>query len=70
MKQQRNCLDNLMAEKYGMKLYKSVDGFTQEKIYEYAGEKDYVSTLTLNHESAQIYGELLTVVFVYYQKVR
>ena len=53
-----------------MKLYKSSNGFTQEEIYEYAGAKDCVATLTLSQESAEVYGELLTVAFVYYQKER
>lgn len=70
LKQQIDFLENQMAERCGMKLYKSVDGFTQEKIYEYAGAKDCVATLTLSQESAEVYGESLTVVFVYYQKDR
>ena len=70
LKQQIDYLENQIAEKCGMKLYKSVDGFTQEKIYEYAGAKDCVATLTLSQESAEVYGELLTVAFVYYQKER
>lgn len=37
LKQQIDFLENQMAERCGMKLYKSADGFTQEKIYEYAG---------------------------------
>ena len=36
LKQQIDFLENQMAERCGMKLYKSADGFTQEKIYEYA----------------------------------
>lgn len=70
LKQHIDFLENQMAERCGMKLYKSADGFTQEKIYEYAGAKDCVATLTLSHESAEVYGESLTVVFVYYQKDR
>lgn len=70
LKQQIDFLENQMAERCGMKLYKSADGFTQEKIYEYAGAKDCVATLTLSQESAEVYGESLTVVFVYYQKDR
>ena len=65
LKQQIDFLENQMAERCGMKLYKSADGFTQEKIYEYAGAKDCVATLTLSQESAEVYGESLTVVFVY-----
>lgn len=59
-----------MAERFGMKIYKSADGFTQEEIYDYAGAKDCVATLTLTQESAKEYGESLTVTFVYYQKDR
>ena len=70
LKQQIDFLENQMAERCGMKLYKSADGFTQEKIYEYAGAKDCVATLTLSQESAEVYGESLTVVFGYYQKDR
>lgn len=69
-KQHIDFLESQMAERCGMKLYKSADGFTQEEIYEYAGAKDCVATLTLNQESAKLYGESLTVVFVYYQKER
>ena len=70
LKQQIDFLESQMAERCGMKLYRSADGFTQEEIYEYAGAKDCVATLTLNQESAKLYGESLTVVFVYYQKER
>lgn len=70
LKQQIDFLENRMAERCGMKLYKSAKGFTQEEIYEYAGAKDCVATLTLSQESAKVYGELLTVTFVYYQKDR
>ena len=70
LKQQIDLLENQMAERCGMKLYKSANGFTQKEIYEYAGEKDCVATLTLNQESAKVFGESLTVVFVYYQKDR
>ena len=68
--QQIDFLENQMAERCGMKLYKSAEGFTQEEIYEYAGAKDCVATLTLKQESAKLYGDSLTVVFVYYQKER
>ena len=70
LKQQIDYLENQIAEKCGMKLYKSSNGFTQEEIYEYAGAKDCVATLTLSQESAEVYGELLTVAFMYYQKER
>ena len=70
LKQHIDFLESQMAERCGMKLYKSADGFTQEEIYEYAGAKDCVATLTLNQESAKLYGESLTVVFVYYPKER
>lgn len=70
LKQQIDCLENKMAERCGMKLYKSVEGFTQEEIYDYAGAKDCIATLTLSQESAKIYGESLTVTFVYLQKDR
>ena len=70
LKLQIDYLENQIAEKCGMKLYKSSNGFTQEEIYEYAGAKDCVATLTLSQESAEVYGELLTVAFVYYQKER
>ena len=70
LKQQIDLFESQMAERCGMKLYKSADGFTQGEIYEYVGAKDCVATLTLNQESAKLYGETLTVVFVYYQKER
>ena len=70
LKQHIDFLESQMVERCGMKLYKSADGFTQEEIYEYAGAKDCVATLTLNQESAKLYGESLTVVFVYYPKER
>ena len=70
LKQQIDFLEKQMAERCGMKLYKSANGFTQKEIYEYAGAKDCVATLTLNQESAKVFGESLTVVFVYYQKDR
>lgn len=70
LKQQIDNIEKQMAERCGMKLYKSADGFTQEEIYEYAGAKDCVATLTLSQESAKVFGQSLTVVFVYYQKDR
>lgn len=70
LKQQIDFLESQMAERCGMKLYKSANGFTQEEIYAYAGAKDCVATLTLSQESARVYGETLTVAFVYYQKER
>ncbi len=70
LKQQMDFLESQMAERCGMKLYKSANGFTQEEIYAYAGAKDRVATLTLSQESARVYGETLTVAFVYYQKER
>lgn len=70
LKQQIDFLENQMAERCGMKLYKSANGFTQNEIYEYAGAKDCVATLTLSQKSAKVFGESLTVVFVYYQKDR
>ena len=70
LKQQIDYLESQMAERCGMKLYKSANGFTQEEIYAYAGAKDCVATLTLSQESARVYGETLTVAFVYYQKER
>lgn len=69
-KQQIDLLENQMEERCGMKLYKSANGFTQKEIYEYAGANDCVATLTLSQESAKVFGESLTVVFVYYQKDR
>ena len=70
LKEKIDFLETKMVESYGMKIYKSADGFTQEEIYDYAGAKDCVATLTLTRESAKVYGESLTVVFVYYQKDR
>lgn len=70
LKQQIDYLESQMAERCGMKLYKSAKGFTQEEIYTYAGAMDCVATLTLSQESARVYGETLTVTFVYYQKER
>lgn len=70
LKQQIVFLESQMAERCGMKLYKPAKGFTQEEIYTYAGAMDCVATLTLSQESARVYGETLTVTFVYYQKER
>ena len=70
LKQHIDFLENQMAERCGMKLYKSAYGFTQNEIYEYAGAKDCVATLTLSQKSAKVFGESLTVVFMYYQKDR
>lgn len=70
LKQHIDFLENQMAERCGMKLYKSANGFTQNEIYEYAGAKDCVATLTLSQKSAKVFGESLTVVFMYYQKDR
>ncbi len=70
LKQHMDFLEKQMAERCGFRLYKSADGFTQKEIYEYAGETDCVATLTLNQESAIVFGEVLTVVFVYYQEER
>jgi len=53
LKQQIDYLENQIAEKCGMKLYKSSNGFTQEEIYEYAGAKDCVATLTLSNGSSE-----------------
>lgn len=70
LKQHIDFLENQMAERCGMKLYKSANGFTQNEIYEYAGAKDCVATITLSQKSAKVFGESLTVVFMYYQKDR
>lgn len=72
LQNQMNQIENQMAEMWGMKLYKSAEGFTNEKLYEYAGVKDCVVTLKLKpgSPSALVYGEDLTVVFVYQLKER
>lgn len=70
LRQKIDFFEKQIAERYGMKIYKSPNGFTQEAIYEYAGAKDCVTVLTLTQESAMVYGNSLTVVFVYYQKER
>lgn len=72
LQNQINRIENQMAEMCGMKLYKSAEGFTNEQLYEYAGEKDCVVTLKLKpgSPSALVYGEDLTVVFVYQLKER
>lgn len=72
LKRQIDFLENQMAERCGMKLYRSADGFTQEQIYEYAGTKDCVATISFRKgaDSAAIYGSSVTVEFVYYQKER
>ena len=36
LKQEKDSLESQMAERFGMKIYKSADGFTQEEIYDYA----------------------------------
>lgn len=70
LKQRIDFIQKRITERLGMKMYKSVNGFTQEEIYDYAGAKDCVAILTLTHESAKVYGESLTVTFVYYQEER
>ena len=32
LKQEKDSLENQMAERFGMKIYKSADGFTQEQV--------------------------------------
>ena len=64
------CLEDLMAEKFNAKIYRTLNGFTQEEIYEYAGAQDSVVNLKLSKELSCIYGDSLTVVFVYSQKER
>ena len=55
-----------------MELYVEKKGFTQHQIYELAGAKDYVSTITFapDSDSAQKYGQSLTVNFIYTLKER
>lgn len=57
---------------FGMELYVEKKGFTQHQIYELAGAKDYVSTITFapDSDSAQKYGQSLTVNFIYTLKER
>ena len=52
---------------FGMELYVEKKGFTQHQLYELAGAKDYVSTITFapDSDSAQKYGQSLTVNFIY-----
>lgn len=60
-------LEQQMAESVGMKLYKQLEGFTQEQLYLNGGREDSVFTLTLREESesSKKYGEEITVCFVY-----
>lgn len=62
------------AKMFGQKLYRpnKQDGFEQSDIYELAGKNDNVVNLLLrkDSESSQLYGEDLTVCFVYTLKER
>lgn len=65
-------VNQIVAKQFGMNLYTESNGFTQGQIYEYAGAKDYVSTITFasDSDSAQKYGQSLTVCFMYILKER
>lgn len=60
-------LEQQMAERVGMKLYKQMEGFSQEQLYISGGREDSVFTLTLREgsDSFKKYGEEITVCFVY-----
>ncbi len=64
--------ENNMASMIGAKIYRSDNGFTQDKLYAYGGRDDSVFTLTLKVDSPSysIFGELLTVRLVYSLKER
>lgn len=69
---QINQIECQMLEGMDMKRYRSQEGFSQGQLYEYAGSLDNVTTITFRpgSESQDVYGESLTVVFVYTQKER
>ena len=60
-------VNQIIAEQLGLNLYEERSGFSQHQIYELAGAKDYVSAITFSagSDSAQKYGQSLTVRFVY-----
>lgn len=70
VQEQIDLREKQMLKQFGMELYKSENGFTQEEIYKYAGAKDFVTTLTLKNKSAIKYGGSITVLFVYTYKER
>lgn len=51
---------------------KELKGYTKEELYNLVGKYDYTSNITLRpkSESAMLYGQHLTVVFIYTQKER
>ena len=61
-----------MAARFGMLLYKSETGFTQDQIYTYGGRYDSVFNIMLKpgSDSFHKYGEMITLCFVYSQKER
>jgi len=68
----QDLMEQQMLNLLGFKIYKTFEGFTQEKLYNLAGRYDYVCTLSLKtgSPSEKIYGNELTVVFSYTLKER
>lgn len=65
-------LEQNIFESFGMKLYKKINGYTPEDIYNLCGREDSVATITLKDQSEGYFdfGEDLTVCFVYTPKER
>lgn len=61
-----------MAARFGAKIYRSENGFTQDQIYTYGGREDRVFTLKLKENSSSYikFGEDITVRFAYTLKER
>lgn len=64
--------NSTLARSLGMQYKTSPKGFTQGEIYQLAGRNDLVVNLRLRSgsESAELYGDELTVCFIYTQKER
>lgn len=65
-------IEQKMVGSVGMKLYKQIEGFSQEQLYLYGGRLDCVFTLSLREDSYEYkkYGETITVCFIYTREER
>lgn len=72
LRQMMDDAEKRMAEMCGMQLHKKQEGFTQEELYMLCGRDDAVATVTLNphSEGYSVFGEDVTVCFVYTPKER
>lgn len=67
-----DALEQQIVESIGMKLYKQIEGFSQEQLYLYGGRLDSVFTLSLreNTDDYRKYGDTTTVCFIYNRNER